>query len=60
MSEKATPEQLLGSTARWTAAARARESVREDRLFHDPGQPPWRARRARSGLSTGRQTVSSR
>ncbi len=36
MSEKATPEQLPGSTARWTAAARARESVREDRLFHDP------------------------
>ena len=36
MSEKATPEQLLGSTARWTAAVRARESMREDRLFHDP------------------------
>lgn len=27
MSEKATPEQLLGSTARWTAAARARAAA---------------------------------
>ncbi|MGZ3618147.1 MAG: class I SAM-dependent methyltransferase [Ktedonobacteraceae bacterium] len=36
MSEKATHEQLLASTARWTAAVRARESLREDRLFHDP------------------------
>ncbi len=36
MSEKATHEQLLASTARWTAAVRARESLREDRLFQDP------------------------
>jgi methyltransferase (TIGR00027 family) len=36
MSEKATPGQLLASTARWTAAVRARESLREDRLFYDP------------------------
>ena len=27
---------LLGSTARWTAGVRARESAREDRLFNDP------------------------
>ncbi len=27
---------LLGSTARWTASVRARESAREDRLFNDP------------------------
>ena len=36
MPEKATPQQLLASTARWTAAVRARESLREDRLFQDP------------------------
>src|SRR5581483_4427431 len=35
MSEKATPD-LLASTARWTAAVRAKESRREDRLFNDP------------------------
>ena len=29
-------DELLGATARWTAAVRARESVREDRLFYDP------------------------
>lgn len=29
-------DHLLGSTAAWTAAVRARESVREDRLFNDP------------------------
>lgn len=33
---KATPGDLLGSTARWTAAVRAQESAREDRLFDDP------------------------
>lgn len=31
-----TPDHLLGSTARWTAGVRARESMREDRLFNDP------------------------
>ncbi len=36
MSEKATHDHLLGSTARWTAEVRARESLREDRLFNDP------------------------
>src|SRR5215831_20798496 len=36
MSEKATHDHLLGSTARWTAGVRARESLREDRLFSDP------------------------
>lgn len=35
MSEKATHDRLLGSTARWTAGVRARESLREDRLFND-------------------------
>ncbi len=35
MSEKASPDHALGSTARWTAGARARESRREDRLFND-------------------------
>lgn len=35
MSEKTTPD-LLASTARWTAAVRAKESRREDRLFNDP------------------------
>lgn len=35
MSEK-TATELLASTARWTAAVRARESRREDRLFTDP------------------------
>lgn len=29
-------DQLLGATARWTAAVRAKESAREDRLFNDP------------------------
>lgn len=36
MPDKATRDQLLGSTARWTAGVRARESLREDRLFNDP------------------------
>jgi methyltransferase (TIGR00027 family) len=31
-----TFDELLGATARWTAAVRARESAREDRLFYDP------------------------
>ena len=35
MSDKGTPD-LLGSTARWTAGVRARESLRQDRLFNDP------------------------
>jgi methyltransferase (TIGR00027 family) len=29
-------ENVLGQTAGWTAAARARESLREDALLHDP------------------------
>ncbi len=29
-------EQLLGSTARWTAAVRSQETAREDALVHDP------------------------
>lgn len=36
MAEKVTSHQWLGSTARWTAAVRARESAGEDRLFDDP------------------------
>jgi methyltransferase (TIGR00027 family) len=36
MSEKITSDHLLGSTARWMAAVRAKESEREDRLFYDP------------------------
>ena len=36
MLEKTAPSDALGSTALWTAAARAVESVREDRLFNDP------------------------
>jgi methyltransferase (TIGR00027 family) len=36
MSEQSSPYRLLGLTARWTAGARARESLREDRLFDDP------------------------
>jgi methyltransferase (TIGR00027 family) len=36
MVEKAMSDQWLGSTARWTAAVRARERAREDRLFDDP------------------------
>jgi methyltransferase (TIGR00027 family) len=36
MPDKSTSDQLLGSTSRWTAGARARESLRPDRLFHDP------------------------
>jgi methyltransferase (TIGR00027 family) len=35
MSENASANPLLGLTARHTAAARARESQREDRLFND-------------------------
>jgi methyltransferase (TIGR00027 family) len=31
-----TTGNLLGATSRWTAAARACESLREDRLFNDP------------------------
>jgi methyltransferase (TIGR00027 family) len=36
MLEKLTPDHLLGTTARWTAAVRAHESARENRLFNDP------------------------
>ena len=36
MSEKATHDRFLGSTARWTAGVRAQESAREDHLFNDP------------------------
>jgi methyltransferase (TIGR00027 family) len=36
MIEKPTYKVMLGSTARWTTAARALESAREDRLFDDP------------------------
>jgi methyltransferase (TIGR00027 family) len=36
MSENPVPDQTLGLTARWTAGVRAKESLREDRLFHDP------------------------
>jgi len=36
MSEKNSPDHVLGSTARWTAGVRAKESLREDRLLHDP------------------------
>lgn len=36
MSEQTSSHQLLGLTARWTAGSRARESLREDRLFNDP------------------------
>ena len=36
MVENSTTKNPLGSTARWTAAARALESVRKDRLFDDP------------------------
>lgn len=35
MSDIATQNELLGSTAYWTAAVRAGESAREDRLFND-------------------------
>jgi methyltransferase (TIGR00027 family) len=36
MIEKSTSNNPLSSTARWTAAARALESARGDRLFYDP------------------------
>jgi methyltransferase (TIGR00027 family) len=36
MVENTATKNSLGSTARWTAAARAHESGREDRLFDDP------------------------
>jgi methyltransferase (TIGR00027 family) len=36
MADKTTLDELLGATARWTAAVRAKESAREDRLFYDP------------------------
>lgn len=36
MAETITPNFPLGSTAHWTAAARAQESARDDRLFDDP------------------------
>jgi hypothetical protein len=43
MLEKTAPSDALGSTARWTAAVRAVESAREDRLFNDP----WATAQAR-------------
>lgn len=36
MVDKTSSAQLLGLTSQWTAAARARESARADRLFEDP------------------------
>jgi methyltransferase (TIGR00027 family) len=36
MSEDSAVDSLLGATARWTAAVRAMESARGDRLFDDP------------------------
>jgi methyltransferase (TIGR00027 family) len=45
MADKTTFDDLLGATARWTAAVRARESAREDRLFDDP----WAAALAGEG-----------
>jgi methyltransferase (TIGR00027 family) len=36
MSDEIKPIQMLASTAHWTAAVRAKESAREDRLFNDP------------------------
>ncbi len=42
MPEMPAHKKTLGSTARWTAAARALESAREDRLFNDP----WAAKLA--------------
>ena len=35
-SEETEFNRMLGSTAHWTAAVRARESKRKDRLFNDP------------------------
>ena len=40
MIEKIISYPLLGMTARWTAAVRAAESGREDRLFNDPWTAP--------------------
>lgn len=36
MSENASPDYFLGLTARWTAGARAKESLHEKPLFNDP------------------------
>ena len=54
---KYTNKNSLGSTAHWTAAARAHESARDDRLFDDP----WAAALAgKEGLAwvAGRQPDS--
>ena len=66
MSDKATPD-LLASTARWTAAVRAKESLREDRLFNDPWATTlagkegeeWAAHRA-GDLGVSTMTVRTR
>lgn len=60
MSKIAGANPMLESTAYWTAAARAKESEREDRLFNDPwasllaGQvgAEWIAQRAGNVFST--------
>ena len=57
MEIKYTNKNSLGSTAHWTAAARAHESARDDRLFDDP----WAAALAgKEGLAwvAGRQPDS--
>ena len=36
MAKNSTTKNSVGSTACWTAAARAYESAREDHLFDDP------------------------
>jgi methyltransferase (TIGR00027 family) len=56
---KSTTNNPLGATARWTAAARSLESVREDRLFDDPWAsllagtegPAWAATRPPDSLA---------
>lgn len=55
MSGNKTTDQLLGMTAYWTAAVRARESERQDRLFSDP----WAALLAGEAGSTWIESKSA-
>jgi len=50
MLDRIVADHLLGSTACWTAAVRAKESMREDCLFYDPWAADLAGKEGRSWL----------
>ncbi len=68
MNENPSEKTSLAATARWTAAARAGESAREDALFTDPWAAAlageegaqWLARQAGSPMGTAPMVIRTR